>query len=352
MSNWTREQQERLIAGMMSSGGWFSMHRSLIKELGLEGASVFHYLLNFLQRFKKKNKAEGGWFFCTVDKMESELGLSSKTQRRVLGNLQSGHDPILKSERHGQPPVRYFQINFDRLARVVANWQEDEESTEKNDTGTLRPSQTGTLRPSQTGTLIKKKEDKKSCPKGQDTSTGRERPVCRGKPREGFLANAFHRKAAGKLREILIRNDSDLTSPPNGRHRPVSIDKLAEVICRVCLDRNATEQEIRDVVKWLAVAYKETYTPKMRKATDLYDRWGVYKEAKARWDADHRGESVASDGPSDKMYLLNSVASWLEDTGRRPYHADQATMDEALVAMGRPAGSATPAEMKKFLCND
>ena len=110
----------------------------------------------------------------------------------------------------------------------------------------------------------------------------------RGSPPSGKVQPAeWDRKAAGRVREMLVANDSDLTAP-KGKQRAVGIDKLAEQVAKLQADRGVDRSEIKAVILWYAEHYADDYVPKLRKVADLFDCWGKIRDAKARWGTDRR----------------------------------------------------------------
>lgn len=168
-------------------------------------------------------------------------------------------------------------------------------------------------------------------------------------PPTGLFSSDFDMKAAGYLREVLALHDSDLTSPP----KVVKVQTLAKSIFRLRTEReSATEAEIKAVIKWLKVAYGSVHVPKMRKADDLFTNWGRYREAKRGWEEDraredgHYGAAVCEDdGPAAPPGLVNRVRDWMEKhLGIVDQPADQSEVDQALEALGHPAGTVSDRE--------
>ena len=165
-------------------------------------------------------------------------------------------------------------------------------------------------------------------------------------PPTGFLSTDFDVKAAGYLREVLALYDSDLVSSP----KVVKVQTLAKSIFRLRTERDsATEPEIKAMIKWLKVAYGSIHVPKMRKADDLFTNWGRYREAKRGWEDDRAREGEGCDmhvhiGDDDPALVLK-VRDWLEKhLGIVNQSADQSEVDQALEALGHPAGTISDRE--------
>jgi len=103
-----------------------------------------------------------------------------------------------------------------------------------------------------------------------------------------LLTTEFDRQAAGRLREILVINDSDLVHPP----RSVKIDTLTKQFTVLRTQRGVAETEIKGVLKWLRSHYGEAMTPKIYKVEQIQTEWGRIRDAKNRYE-----EAQTQDGP-------------------------------------------------------
>jgi len=122
---------------------------------------------------------------------------------------------------------------------------------------------------------------------GGRTARTHKPPSTNGKS-PSLLTTEFDRQAAGRLREILVINDSDLVHPP----RSVKIDTLTKQFTVLRTQRGVSEAEIKDVLKWLRNHYGEAMTPKIYKVEQVQTEWGRIRDAKHRCE-----EGQAQDGP-------------------------------------------------------
>ncbi len=157
---------------------------------------------------------------------------------------------------------------------------------------------------------------------------GKER--CRGKTPTTFTSSEFDERAAAHLRALLVKHGSDLV---NGVNR-TKLTTFAKSITNIRLERKVPEDEIKAVIKWLEQNYDGTYTPKLRKADDLYSNWGRFRDARIRWLADNGFEDDPASGITD----VNDVFNELQVMGCS-LDFDQEDVDDASLSLGIPAGT-------------
>jgi hypothetical protein len=163
--------------------------------------------------------------------------------------------------------------------------------------------------------------------------------------REDLLSTEGDRKAAGLLRGVLVKHDSDLTGGP----RSVRIDTLVKAITNVRTFRKVPESKIVEMIEWLDKAWDDQYTPHPHKADDIYTYWQKYRDAKSNWESDQNKANGNGNGKSiDPTSAFGSsgnwrpkareVSNWMEGHGSA-FRYTQENVDEALVALGYEAGS-------------
>jgi len=108
----------------------------------------------------------------------------------------------------------------------------------------------------------------------------RDRRAVANRENNSLHSSPFDLKAAGRLREVLVLNGSDLVSPP----RAARISTFAKHIRRLRIDRNVEEKDIRRVIVFLKHCYRDQYTPKIRKADDLFVHWEKFRDAADRYE--------------------------------------------------------------------
>lgn len=160
-------------------------------------------------------------------------------------------------------------------------------------------------------------------------------------PGKGLLMSDWDRKGGCALKRVLIRHDSDLVHT-TGKRRGVRTDTLAKSIFRIRTGRSVPKGQIKAMIKWLDENWDGDFVPKMYKADDLHSRWRQFSDAKKRWENDNN-LAAGLDGEDD-YELVAKVGNWLFVNGHfDPFGVDepipdQATIDKALVAMGREPG--------------
>jgi hypothetical protein len=101
----------------LASGNYIAVNRSLIKTFGLEGAVLIGELASEAKYWHDHDKLEDGWFFSTVENVESATGLSGYQQRKALSALTKAG--VVETRQKGLPKKRYIRIHFMELVSVV-----------------------------------------------------------------------------------------------------------------------------------------------------------------------------------------------------------------------------------------
>jgi len=110
----------------------------------------------------------------------------------------------------------------------------------------------------------------------------------------GFNLDEWTSRIGKKLVSVLRKYESDLIFP-SGKRRPVTSQKMAEVVSKVCKVRKVPRKEVDRVVAWLKDHYGDEFTPKMHRADDLADNWRRYVEAMSRSaNGDGEGQAMIS----------------------------------------------------------
>ena len=286
---WSPREFDALVTGLMSGGGWFCIHRGLLKKLGMEAAVFLHFLINYHSRVKQsgKYKWDDGWFYCTVDTMEKELGVPQRTQIRALKFLME--DGLLEFKNRGLPAKRHVRINTQEVARLIAEWGDPSASSEHESvpTSDYEKVVAGDYEKVVVSNRVLSKKTRSKERVGGRTARTHKSSFPNGKS-PSLLTTEFDRQAAGRLREILVINDSDLVHPP----RSVKIDTLTKQFTVLRTQRGVAETEIKGVLKWLRSHYGEAMTPKIYKVEQIQTEWGRIRDAKNRYE-----EAQTQDGP-------------------------------------------------------
>lgn len=310
---------------IFSSGGWFRMHKAVIKEVGVTAAAVVHLLVDLhVFAMRKSTYAwDDGWFDCTVEMLRRRTGLSRKRQQRVLKTLSEGKTPLVEVRKTGLPARRQMRVNIDALLQIVSGWFErkDRRSDEKKSKGSEPTSRSDRGRlaiPIGADYINKDHVDKDHVPTcccHNMWDSGR----AAGPPRTQLLPpDRWYDEMAHRFLLMLQRHKSDLVYPDRKtRRRPVSEKTLAKELRRLRDERSVAKQEIEETVAWLEEHYGDAVVAKMRRVSDLYANWGRWREAIVRWEFDEQKQKKSD---ADDVYakrrerrkrLVAAVRAWL-----------------------------------------
>ena len=117
---WSPREFDALTKELMSGGDCFCVHIGLLKKLGIEAAVFLYFLIDYhsLVKQSSKYKWDDGWFYCTVDTMEKELGVPQRTQIRALKFLME--EELLEFKNRGLPAKRHVRINTANVTRIIS----------------------------------------------------------------------------------------------------------------------------------------------------------------------------------------------------------------------------------------
>lgn len=131
--------------------------------------------------------------------------------------------------------------------------------------------------------------------------------------KKGFTLGEFHTKGAACLKEVLVTHNSDLVQSP----RRLRIDTLAKSLFRLETERGIPRKQIKEIVLWLKDHYGDDFTPKMRKADDLFTKWGQFCEAKQRSENNQQRDTHPRGGPpeltQDRIETIGEIQNRLEE---------------------------------------
>lgn len=104
------------ILKLLASENYITVNKTLIKELGLEGAVLFGTLCSEYDLWSKQGKLKDGKFFCSLEKIEELTTLSPYKQRKLLSELQE--KGLLTVTLEGLPAMRYFELNEEQVINL------------------------------------------------------------------------------------------------------------------------------------------------------------------------------------------------------------------------------------------
>lgn len=104
------------ILKLLASENYITVNKTLIKELGLEGAVLFGTLCSEYDLWSKQGKLKDGKFFCSLEKIEELTTLSPYKQRKLLSELQE--KGFLTVTLEGLPATRYFELHEEQVINL------------------------------------------------------------------------------------------------------------------------------------------------------------------------------------------------------------------------------------------
>ena len=104
------------ILKLLASENYITVNKTLIKELGLEGAVLFGTLCSEYDLWSKQGKLKDGKFFCSLEKIEELTTLSPYKQRKLLSELQE--KGFLTVTLEGLPAMRYFELHEEQVINL------------------------------------------------------------------------------------------------------------------------------------------------------------------------------------------------------------------------------------------
>ena len=76
------------ILKLISSDGFITLNKSIIKTLGLHESVMLGELASKYNYWKEKdNLTNDGYFFCTIENIQEETSLSGSQQRKIIDKL-------------------------------------------------------------------------------------------------------------------------------------------------------------------------------------------------------------------------------------------------------------------------
>jgi ribosomal protein S18 len=387
------------VIALMSDHGWFRMHKAIMLAFGLEGAVMIQYLVSVQAwLLRSGSKWNDGWFYCTVDRIEKEIGVRPQVQVRILNHLSgrivcpscekmvipddhggcpeckhpavtgwcpscekevTPYDhlkcpdcgravrnlkglPIISVQKKGLPARRHIKINWDLLEEILHNWME-EDTTSDAESGS-------------TGDI----EFNPSSHTETDT-TGR--PETNTTPTKTIL-----RKKEEDKEEDYLRLPSEDRSKPDSsklKKKPEpfdykAVEELQRVIatkvkinCRMNKEKEAQhirlmrehdkvpKEEIRQVIRWYSEHIHDEYAIEAYSAGAFRRK---YQENKFVAAMARNGNGHVKLEMTDHLKLVSKVASrYFNEIGfEKPTRVQ---LDPLLESMGLKPGSVTPDEV-------
>ena len=102
------------ITNLLSSSGYITVNKHLIKIIGLNAAVLLGELCSEYNYWRDNGNLVEGSFYSTRENIRENTGLTEYAQREALDILNEYE--IITTIRRGIPATNYYLINFDKLA--------------------------------------------------------------------------------------------------------------------------------------------------------------------------------------------------------------------------------------------
>lgn len=105
------------VSKLLSSNGYITVNKHLIKLLGLHEAVLLGELCSEFDYWESEGKLVEGSFYATRNNIEENTGLSEHLQRKALDTLIS--HGIVSVVKRGIPATNYYTIDFDAILQLL-----------------------------------------------------------------------------------------------------------------------------------------------------------------------------------------------------------------------------------------
>lgn len=106
------------IARLLSTDGYITVNKTLIKLFGLNSAVMLGELCSEFVYWQDKGNLVEGSFYSTRENIEDNTGLNEYHQRKALSDLVE--QGIISVVKRGMPAVNYYNINFEQLFKILS----------------------------------------------------------------------------------------------------------------------------------------------------------------------------------------------------------------------------------------
>lgn len=118
------------ISKLLSTDGFITVNKTLIRELGLHEAILIGELCSEYNYWEKCDKLENDMFYSTRDNIEYHTGLNEHYQRKAMVTLKERG--ILEVKKQGIPAVNYYKLNFDKILTLLSTSSSSREQLDVN----------------------------------------------------------------------------------------------------------------------------------------------------------------------------------------------------------------------------
>ena len=114
---------------LLSSRGYVSVNKLLIRSLGLHEAVLLGELCGEYEHWETEGKLEDGMFFCSIENLEYNTGLNRYFQSNAIKTLAELE--IIEVKVRGIPATRWFRIDEEKLDKFIEKVIKDETTSQK-----------------------------------------------------------------------------------------------------------------------------------------------------------------------------------------------------------------------------
>ena len=118
------------IFDFIACDSYVTTNKYLLKALGANAALMLCELASEFKYWLTRGLAQDGWFYSTVENIESELGFNDYVQRATLRALQKRG--LLEVRVQGLPPKRYIKLNAKNIVNLI-NEEIEKENQKKSE---------------------------------------------------------------------------------------------------------------------------------------------------------------------------------------------------------------------------
>lgn len=103
---------------LLASNSFITVNKELVKIVGLEEAILLGELISELDYWENRYEDNfDGWFYSTIDNVESKTTLSGYQQRKALKKLTELN--LVECVIKGMPSKRYVKINDEQVLKLL-----------------------------------------------------------------------------------------------------------------------------------------------------------------------------------------------------------------------------------------
>ena len=115
------------ILNIIASRNYITLNKDILKEIGLEETVILGELASEYDYWYKQGKLEDGYFFSTIENIETNTTLSEHKQRKAINNLKGLG--IIEVVNKGLPKRRYIKLNEEKILYLLNEIMEKNSSS-------------------------------------------------------------------------------------------------------------------------------------------------------------------------------------------------------------------------------